>query len=161
VIAASTVPVLVEFWKSGCGHCRALMTELEQLQDDMGSSLLILTMNTEENFQLSAELSITSLPALALYQNGEFVRFIGGLGKREEIARQIQNALIGYPVRSRIELQHPPGAAVMFDEAVGFHRPPGAGLVFRQPALARFLPGFENLGNPGPRGFNGVAPHKA
>ena len=70
VVEASSVPVLVEFWKPGCGHCRALMTELEQLHDDMGSKLLILTMNVEENFQIPAELEISSLPALALYDKG-------------------------------------------------------------------------------------------
>ena len=58
VVEASTVPVLVEFWKPGCGHCRALITELEQLQEDMGANLLILTMNVEENFQVPAELDI-------------------------------------------------------------------------------------------------------
>ena len=89
------VPVLVAFWKPGCGPCRVLMTELEQLQGDMGSDLLILTMNTEENFQIPAELEVTSLPALALYRNGGFAGFIGGLGKREEIAKQIQRVLIG------------------------------------------------------------------
>jgi len=93
VVEASAVPVLVEFWKPGCGHCRALMKELVQLQEDMVSSLLVLTMNVEENFQIPAELDVTSLPALALYQNGEFIKFIGGLGKREEIAKHIWRAL--------------------------------------------------------------------
>jgi thioredoxin 1 len=93
VVEASRVPVLVEFWKPGCGHCRALMAEIERLQADMGTSLLILTMNVDENFQIPAELELSSLPALALYRNGEFVKFIGGLGKREEIAKQIQIAL--------------------------------------------------------------------
>jgi len=91
VVESSAVPVLVEFWKPGCGHCHVLMRELERLQEEMGSGLLILTMNTEENFQIPAELGVTSLPALALYWNGDFVKFIGGIGKREEIARHILN----------------------------------------------------------------------
>lgn len=89
VIESSTAPVLVEFWKPGCGHCRALMVELEQLHHEMGSRVLILTMNVEDNYQIPAELDVSSLPALALYQNGEFVRFIGGLGKKEEIVKLI------------------------------------------------------------------------
>lgn len=93
VVEASRVPVLVEFWKPGCGHCRALMKELEQLQEELGDRVLILTMNVNEEFQISAELEVFSLPALALYRHGEFVQFIGGLGKRAEIARQIQSAL--------------------------------------------------------------------
>jgi len=89
VVVMSAVPVLVEFWKPGCGHCRALMMELEQLQEEKGSNLLILTMNVDENFQIPAELEVSSLPALALYRNGEFTKFIGGLGKRDEIIKQV------------------------------------------------------------------------
>ncbi len=89
-VGVSTVPVLVEFWKPSCGHCQVLMKELEQLQQELGGRVLILAMNVDENFQIPAELEVSSLPALALYQNGEFVKFIGGLGTREEIARQIQ-----------------------------------------------------------------------
>jgi len=92
VVEVSTVPVLVEFWKAGCGHCRALMRELEQLQQEWGEQVLILTMNVDENFQIPAELEVLSLPALALYQNGEFVKFIGGLAKRDVIMKQIQFA---------------------------------------------------------------------
>ena len=90
VVETSSVPVLVEFWKPGCGHCRALMVELERLQGEMGARLLILTMNVDDNFQIPAELEISSLPTLALYRNGEFVKFIGGLGKRDEIVKQIE-----------------------------------------------------------------------
>ena len=93
VIEASPVPVLVEFWKPGCGHCRALMAELEQVQEALGPGLLILMMNVEENPQIPAELEITSLPALALYRNGQFETFIGGLGKKAEIVKQIEREL--------------------------------------------------------------------
>lgn len=44
-----------------------------------------MTMNVEENVQIPAELEIESLPALALYRNGRFDRFIGGLDKKEHI----------------------------------------------------------------------------
>ena len=90
VVERATVQVLVEFWKPGCGHCKSLMKELEQLQDELGEKLLVLTMNIDENFQIPAELEVSSLPALALCRSGSFERFIGGLGKKEEILRQLQ-----------------------------------------------------------------------
>jgi len=90
VVKEARVPVLVEFWKPGCGSCRALMGELEKLELDVTGKLLIVKMNVEDNFQIPAELEIRSLPVLALYQQGEFTRFIGGLGTREEILKQLR-----------------------------------------------------------------------
>jgi len=90
VVKQSAVPVLVEFWKPGCGSCRALMHELEKLELDMLGKTLILKMNVEENFQIPAELEVHTLPALALYHQGTFERFIGGLGTREEILKQLR-----------------------------------------------------------------------
>ena len=89
VVEQAGMPVLVEFWKPGCGNCRALMRELEKLERDVTGKVLILKMNVEENFQIPAELEITSLPVLALYRQGQFERFIGGLGNREEILKQL------------------------------------------------------------------------
>jgi thioredoxin 1 len=89
VIGQAGTPVLVEFWQPGCGGCRALLSELELLQAETGGRLLVLMMNVQENFQIPAELEVSSLPALALYRNGQFERFIGGMGKKDEILRQI------------------------------------------------------------------------
>ena len=89
VVEAAEVPVLVEFWQPGCGGCQALRMELEKIDQEVGERLLILMMNVQENHQIAAELDITSLPALALYRNGQFVGFIGGLGKKDEILKQL------------------------------------------------------------------------
>jgi len=90
VVEQTGVPVLVEFWKPGCGNCRALMHELEKLEADVTGKVLILKMNVEENYQIPAELEIRSLPTLALYRQGRFERFIGGMGSSEEILKQLR-----------------------------------------------------------------------
>ena len=90
VVEQAGMPVLVEFWKPGCGSCWALMRELEKLEIDVTGKVLILKMNVEENFQIPAELEVRSLPALVLYRQGVFERFIGGLGTRAEIFKQLQ-----------------------------------------------------------------------
>ena len=89
VVEQATMPVLVEFWQPGCGHCVALLAQLEQLQQDVAQALMIVKMNVQENFQIPAELEISSLPALALFEGGEFIRFIGGIGTKEEIRKQL------------------------------------------------------------------------
>jgi thioredoxin len=90
VVKHAAIPVLVEFWKPGCGSCRALLRELEKLEFDVTGRALILKMNVEENFQIPAELEVHTLPVLALYHQGEFKRFIGGVGTKEEILKQLR-----------------------------------------------------------------------
>jgi thioredoxin-like negative regulator of GroEL len=89
VVEQARMPVLVEFWQPGCGHCVALLWQLEQLQQEVGQTLMIVKMNVQENFQIPAELEISSLPALALFERGSFVRFIGGIGNKDEIRKQL------------------------------------------------------------------------
>lgn len=90
VVERAGVPVLIEFWKPGCGACRGLLRELEKVESEVGVRILIVKMNVEENYQIPAELDISSLPALALYRHGEFERFVGGIGKKEEILKQLR-----------------------------------------------------------------------
>ena len=89
IVETADVPVLVEFWQPGCGGCQALRYELEKLDAECGARLLIVTMNVQENYQIPAELEISSLPVLALYRKGQFERFIGGLGKKDAIREQL------------------------------------------------------------------------
>jgi thioredoxin 1 len=90
VVEQAGLPVLVEFWKPGCGSCRALTRVLEKMEPDVNGKVLIVKMNVEENFQIPAELEVRVLPVLALYRQGRFERFIGGLGTREEILKQLR-----------------------------------------------------------------------
>jgi thioredoxin 1 len=89
LIESASVPVLVVFWQPGCGHCGALMKELERIQDELRERLLIYTMNVQENFLIPGELELQSLPALALYVKGQFIHFIGGIGKKDHILTQL------------------------------------------------------------------------
>jgi thioredoxin len=84
-MAASNVPVLVDFWSPRCAPCHALGRELEKLAAEVGDRLLIIKINVDENPLTRAEYEIYHLPALGLFENGAFVRFIGGIGKKEAI----------------------------------------------------------------------------
>ena len=64
-VEQASTPVLVEFWQPGCGHCLALLKQLEQLQEEVAPVVKIVKMNVQENFQIPAALDISSLPALA------------------------------------------------------------------------------------------------
>ena len=93
IVEKSKVPVLVEFWQPGCGHCKALLSQLEKVQVALDNRIHIVKMNVQENFQVPADLEIQSLPTLALFHRGEFVQFVGGMGKASQLVEQLTSFL--------------------------------------------------------------------
>ena len=94
VVERSEVPVLVEFWQPGCGHCQALLAQLEKVRVVLQDRIYIVRMNVQENSQIPADLEIQSLPTLALYHRGEFVKFIGGIGKSPYLIARLEEYLL-------------------------------------------------------------------
>ena len=86
--ASNAVPV--EFWQPGCGHCHALLQELELIQAEVNNRLCIYKMNVQDNYLIPGELDIQALPTLALYIDGKFETFIGGIGKKNELLARLQ-----------------------------------------------------------------------
>lgn len=85
VVIQAARPVLVDFWSPRCRPCHALGRELEKLVPEVGGRIEIVKINVDENPRVRGEFEIEQLPALGLFEHGELVRFIGGLGRKEEI----------------------------------------------------------------------------
>lgn len=86
-------PVLVEFWSPTCRNCTALLYELERLSETIEREIAVYKMDVTENYQIPAEYGISSLPALALFSEGKFIQFIGGIGKKDALCAAVEKAL--------------------------------------------------------------------
>ena len=93
VIESAPTPTLVGFWSPACRNCKSLLYELDRLLEEKNREIAVYKMNVAENHQIPAEYEISSLPALALFSNGRFVQFIGGIGKKEAIRAAVEKAL--------------------------------------------------------------------
>ena len=71
VISSSEKPVLVDFWASWCGPCRALAPVIDQISQEMADKLTVYKCNVDEEPDLATQFRIVSIPTLILFKGGK------------------------------------------------------------------------------------------
>jgi thioredoxin 1 len=84
VLQAST-PVLVDFWAQWCNPCRALTPILDELAEEYDGRVKIGKVNTDDQQSLAVQYSITAIPTLLLFHQGQVVDQVRGLKSKRDL----------------------------------------------------------------------------
>jgi thioredoxin 1 len=77
-VLSSSTPVLVDFWASWCGPCKAMSPYVDKLATEYAGKLKVVKLNTEDNNEVPGHYGITAIPTFLLIKNGSLVDKIIG-----------------------------------------------------------------------------------
>lgn len=64
-------PVLIDFFATWCGPCKAYSPILGQLKEDLGDDLRLVKIDVDNNQEICQKLNVRSMPTTIIFQNGE------------------------------------------------------------------------------------------
>ena len=93
VLAASqSQPVLVDFWASWCGPCKALAGPLNEIATERTGRAVIAKVDVDAHPELAARYGIRSIPSLLVFRDGEVVDTLVGVRPKSEILSRLDAA---------------------------------------------------------------------
>ena len=83
--------VLVDFWATWCGPCRAIGPLLEKLAKEHGSEVVVVKVNVDESPALAQQFDITAIPTLLFFKEGAIIDQMRGLVGYDALVSKVQS----------------------------------------------------------------------
>ena len=84
---------VVDFFAPWCGPCRKMGEVLAQLADDYQGRVNIYKLNTDANLETAQNYSVSSLPTILIFKDGEEKERLVGLMPKSSLIKNIDKHL--------------------------------------------------------------------
>lgn len=84
-VIKSPKTVVVDFYADWCGPCKMMSPIIDKIAEDLGNTVKVGKVNTDECMNLALQYEIMSIPTIIIYKNGEVSKIFNGVTDKSEI----------------------------------------------------------------------------
>ncbi|MBL7805948.1 MAG: thioredoxin [Saprospiraceae bacterium] len=89
----SETPVLIDFWATWCGPCKAMMPVLDELKAELGDRVRIIKIDVDKNIDLAADMKVMGVPTFMLFHQGKELWRQPGVLTKEALKQVIETTV--------------------------------------------------------------------
>ena len=89
-VKKSEKTVIVDFYADWCGPCKMMAPIIDKVAEELGDSVKVGKVNTDENMDLAEEYGIMSIPTIMIFKNGQVDKVFNGVTDKNELLDAIK-----------------------------------------------------------------------